>query len=350
MNSCTYLDEPGILCDMVNALKLRFNGERVYVPLRGTTLAHEENEIFYRLVIDRLADVSETLLPLFYLDSDKNIKSGINTYIRKYINLTQDRLFDAFYSSLRDVNRLKQTIYQNYISDDCPDVFDITTLPLIRNEIFSADLPDNMKMYLLNFLLFGENELEEMIAEIQKAEAFCRELHKVHSDEKEKLIPLYGENAIGELSRKHVVDVSSYENVYFTFSLIFSEAIYCETYEKVYLSILGFSIAQKIKFENGEYNSFHVNLYELGRILYDETRLRILNMLVDEQMYCAQIAKILNLKNNSTLYHLGMMEREGLIKQTGTGKKKFYCINQGYLAQIKKLIDSKFMGESSNEQ
>jgi len=348
--TCTHLDEPGILCDMVNALKLRFNGERVYVPLRGTTLTYEENELFYRLVIDRLADVSETLLPLFYYDKDKNIESGIGVYLIKYINLTADDLFSNFYNSLRDVNRLKQTIYVNYVSADCPEVFDMASVPRIKEKVFTADLPADVKMYLLNFLLFGESEIEKIISEFQKAEAFCRELHKVHADEKNKLAALYGENTVEELSRKHVIDVSSYENVYFTFALIFSEAIYCETYGKACLSILGLSIAKKIEIANGDFYSFSVNLYELGRILYDETRLKILDMLLEEQMYCAQIAKILNLKNNSTLYHLGMMEREGLIKQTGTGKKKYYCINQGYLAQIKNLIDSKFTGDSLNEQ
>jgi len=57
VSSCTYLEEPGIFCDMIDALKLRFNGERVYLPLRGISPAYEENEIFYRLIIDRLSDV-----------------------------------------------------------------------------------------------------------------------------------------------------------------------------------------------------------------------------------------------------------------------------------------------------
>lgn len=351
MNSCTYLNDPGIFHDMINALKLRFNGERVYIPLRGTSVAYMENEKFYSIIIDRLSHVSEKLLPLFYFDRDKNIKTAINTYISKYIALTEDGLFDTFYESLRDVNRLKQTVYQNYISAECPEVFDMTTLPLVKNHIFDADLPADMKMYLLNFLLFGESEIEKIIGEFQKAEAFARELHKIRSNEKAQLVSMYGNNDVMEaLSKQLVVDISSYEKVYFTFTIILTDIICYETYNKTYLSIIGITAAKNLEISNSSCNNFNVNLYELGRILYDNTRLTILKLLSEENMYCAQIAKKLGLKNNSTLYHLNMMEMEGLIKQIGTGKKKYYCINSTYLAQIKKLIDNKFTGEFSNEQ
>jgi len=350
LNSCTYLNDPGIFHDMINALKLRFNGERVYIPLRGTSVAYMENEKFYSIIIDRLSHVSEKLLPLFYFDRDKNIKTAINTYISKYIALTEDGLFDTFYESLRDVNRLKQTVYQNYISAECPEVFDMTTLPLVKNHIFDADLPADMKMYLLNFLLFGESEIEKIIGEFQKAEAFAREIHKIRSNEKAQLVSMYGNNDVMEaLNKKLVVDISSYEKVYFTFTVVFTDIIYCETYEKNYLYIVGFSIAKNIDTENNEHFSPNVNLYELGRILYDETRLKILNMLSKEEMYCAQIAKRLGLKNNSTLYHLAMMEREGLLQQKATTKKIYYHINQHYLNQIKKQINSKLIEGNPHE-
>lgn len=348
MSTCTYLDEPGIFCDMIDALKLRFNGERVYLSFRGISIDYEENEKIYQLIIHRLSHISEKLIPLFYLDKDKQIKSAISVFIRKYINLTADNLFELFYSSLKDVDRLKKTIYETYISSDCPASFDIPTVFSLKEKVYNADLPSDVKMYLMNFLLFGENEIEEIIADFRQTEALCRDLHKLHADEKEKTISLYKENAIEELSHKLLLDISAYENIYFTIMLIFKDVMVYNQYDnKICISALGLSIAKKISLRP---TTFEVNLYELGRILYDETRLKILDMLLKEEMYCAQIAKILGLKNNSTLYHLNMMECEGLLDQRRERKKVYYYISPNYLNEIKNMIESKFFGGKNNEQ
>jgi len=346
VNTCTYLDEPGIFCDMLDALKLRFNGERVYLSFRGISIDYEENERFYQLIIDRLSDVSEKLLPLFYLDNDKQIQSAISVYIQDYIDLVSDNLFDSFYSSFRDVERLKRTVFQTYISPDCPETFDISTVVSLKEKIFDADLPSDVKMYLMNFLLFGENEIDSIVSEIRKAESLCRDLHKLHADEKKNAILLYKEDCIKKLSQKHLTDISVYENIYFTIELVIKDVVGYKKYNnKTWLSALGLTAAKKVSVNS----SFVVNLYELGRILYDETRLRILDMLLKEEMYCAQIAKVLGLKNNSTLYHLNMMECEGLLAQRRERKKVYYYINPSYLVEIKNLIDSKITGGKNNE-
>ena len=115
MNNIVYLKEPGILYDMISALTLRFNGERVYLPMRTGTITYEEDEQYYTLIIDKLAGISEKLFPLFYYDRDKKLKTAISVYLHEYINLTVDGLFDYFYESLHNVERLKKVIYTNYI-------------------------------------------------------------------------------------------------------------------------------------------------------------------------------------------------------------------------------------------
>jgi len=50
-------------------------------------------------------------------------------------------------------------------------------------------------------------------------------------------------------------------------------------------------------------------------------------MLRKGEMYCAEIARELGLKNNSTIYHLNMMHQQNILKTRSQGKKIFYSLN-----------------------
>ena len=48
----------------------------------------------------------------------------------------------------------------------------------------------------------------------------------------------------------------------------------------------------------------------------------------------------LGLKNNSTLYHLNMMEKQKLLNLIVDGKKIYYQINCNYLNSLQKLLET----------
>ena len=353
MNNIVYLKEPGILYDMLFALKLRFNGERAYLPLRTGTSLYDQNENLYRLIIERLSDISDKLLPFFYYDKDKDISTGMVTYVREYINLTafqESGLIEHFYTTLRDINRLKQSIYKNYISDDCPDDFDKNTLYTIKDNLFNADLPSDVKMYLLGFLLYGEYEIEEIIAEFRNVESICRELNQIHQSEIEQLFDRFESEHLRTLSALHCIDISQYENVYVTYCSVNIVAASFEKDDRKWLSVLGLQIHQLLAVYYTEIEASEIDLLGLSRVLYDEQRLRILDMLVIEDMYCAQIAKKLGLKSNSTIYHLNHLETEGLIINYKIGRKIYYKINNNYFCSVIDYLKEKFVERKKNEE
>lgn len=344
-----YLKQPGILYDMMFALKLRFNGERAYIQFKELCPSYSEDERIYQLIINKLSDISDKLSPFFYWRDSPKVFTAMIAYVREYwdeLNYKDDDLINNFYESLRNVQRLKRFLYINYISESCPDVIDITTYTEFRNEIFSSDLPNDMKLYLIDFLLYGESEIEFVISEMKKVQVVCEELYKINSDVVNELINRFNDNKIDILSNIHAVDILKYSEIYFTYCVVYRSALYGEYHENEWISFLG------IKSEDilSSYNpNIDINLYELGRILYDETRLKILSMLNRKEMYCAEIAKELGLKNNSTLYHLIMMEKQQLIIDRKQGKKILYRINKDYLNSVKNLIDNIITG-GSNEK
>lgn len=338
MSDYVYLKQPGILYDMMFALKLRFNGERAIQALNEKVLSSDTEQL-YKQVIQQLADVSDKLLPLFYWNDIPKKKTGLLAYMRQHMYLlhyTEDGLMDEFYDSLRDVQRLKKFIYKNYISEDCPDVIDIGTFGQIRESLYDAELPADVKMYMMDFFLYGENEIDFIISELKKAQTICEELYKIHSDKVEEQIEKFDDKKIEALSKLQMWDITKFSPIYHTYCVLNKYSVYGETYNDDYMAYLGIE-SDEVILEN---TTIDVNLFELGRILYDETRLKILDMLKEKPMYCAEIAKALGLKNNSTLYHLTMMEKQSLLGLFSVGTKVYYHINVNYLDSIKEIINN----------
>lgn len=62
------------------------------------------------------------------------------------------------------------------------------------------------------------------------------------------------------------------------------------------------------------------------KALADETRVRILKLLVLREMCVCEIMVALNLTQSTASHHLGIMEKEGVIKRRKEGRWVFYAI------------------------
>lgn len=341
MNKYTYLKEPGILYDMIYAMTLRFNGEHAFAGLEDNTSLSTSAEELYRQVIQKLDDVSDKLLPLFYWNESPKIKTGLLAYMRMnmyQLHYTELGLIEEFYDSMRDVQKLKKFIYKNYISENCPDIIDVTTFDQIKEELLNSALPPEVKMYMTNFLLYGEDEIEFIISELKKAQSLCEELHEINVKKIDELIDKFDDEKIDTISKIHMWDIKRFNPIYQTYCALNIFSLYGESYNDDCVAYLGIESDDMICILTN--NNVNIDLYELGRILYDETRLKILNMLKEKPMYCAEIAKVLGLKNNSTLYHLTMMEKQSLLSSHPIGKKIYYQIYTRYLDNIKIFINN----------
>ena len=334
---------------MLFALKLRFNGERAYRQFKESSAAQDENEKFYKQIATKLSGITEKLLPFFYWNDETNNITVLIKYLREnmdYLAYSEEGLIERFYSSLQNINSLKKLLYATYISENCPETFDIASISNIKEKLYKSNLPDNVKLYIIDFLLFGEFEIDIFIEDMRKVETVCRDLNQMYQDEIQRLYEKYSTTQVYQLSRIHCVDILKYETIYVTYCVVARSAVMSEIHDKVFLSIIG--INQESFIDN--FNTIEVDFYELGRILYDNTRLKIIAMLSKKEMYCAEIAKNLGLKNHSTLYHLNMMFHQNLISCNKQGKKIYYHINPNYLNSIKKHVDNILLGGSNYEK
>ena len=60
--------------------------------------------------------------------------------------------------------------------------------------------------------------------------------------------------------------------------------------------------------------------------LADESRIRVLKLLMLREMCVCEIMVALNLKQPTASHHLGILEKEGIIKRKKEGKWVYYAI------------------------
>jgi DNA-binding transcriptional ArsR family regulator len=289
------------------------------------------------MMIDKCAFIDNKLLPFFYIHEERTLLILLMNDVWEDIADTDKDIIGKFYNILRDTDKITQYIVDFYFPKLHLNIDDFNFIRLIREEIFQSDLPSDVKLYLFNYIVYSKDDTEKLIEQIQKTQILVEELYKIHSDDIDELRRKFSDNRnISNLCQMLTINLTQFNIIYYTYCTIYYYSITIQQHKESWLLILGINSEKTIY---AYMPACDINLYELGRILFEETRLNILKMLTGKEMYCAEIAKELGLKNNSTIYHLSMMLTNKLLKTRLIGNKVMYKINDEYLNNIKKLIN-----------
>lgn len=79
-------------------------------------------------------------------------------------------------------------------------------------------------------------------------------------------------------------------------------------------------------------------LLNLGKMLSDESRIRVLNCLVHRDACVCELAEALNLQQTALSNHLAKLRTSGLVETNREGTWIYYSISKGYLKPISELI------------
>ena len=78
------------------------------------------------------------------------------------------------------------------------------------------------------------------------------------------------------------------------------------------------------------------------KIVSNESRLKILLLLLDGEKCVCEITPKMNLSQPLVSYHLNVLKRGGLVKNKWVGRKNIYYINGKKLEEFKKIINETF--------
>jgi ArsR family transcriptional regulator len=92
-----------------------------------------------------------------------------------------------------------------------------------------------------------------------------------------------------------------------------------------------------------------VDCVEFCKALADETRQRILKMLLEEEMRVGDIVKAFSISQPSISHHLSVLKQFGLVTSRKEGKHVFYAINRDNVVACCGQLIAKFDAQEACE-
>ena len=92
-----------------------------------------------------------------------------------------------------------------------------------------------------------------------------------------------------------------------------------------------------------------VDCVEFCKALADETRQRILEMLMEREMPVSDIVDAFTMSQPTISHHLGILKQFGLVTSRKEGKQVFYAINRDNVVECCGRLISKFDAEEACE-
>ncbi len=355
MNKYEFVKEPGILLDAMFLLKLRFNGETAYSSFRGEVDHTEQEEKFYEFMRAKTADVSEKMLPLFYYIAGNDRGTPLLSFMRaNWETLMQNphSMIDSFCALLQDMTKLKEHVFLHYFPNTAIPEFNQEGMEDVRRLILESDFPVDVKLYLLDFFLSPESASAFIIHEFQKAVEIAQEAWRQNELKIENEIQNQEEKTMAAVCESMNITPEWCSKIYHTCCCVARKTISAQIYgDNIVLLYIG---VRSDRFIESVRPETPIDFFQLGRCIYDETRLKILSMLRTQEMYCAEIARELGLKNNSTIYHLNMLANQHILKKRMVGNKLLYRINMVFFLaldeHLKNIIEEANILENDLEQ
>lgn len=83
-----------------------------------------------------------------------------------------------------------------------------------------------------------------------------------------------------------------------------------------------------------------IDLQGLGSCLCEESRVRILELLLErDEVICKDLEKIFNFSGSTAYHHLTVLTKTGLVKTRNKGKSVLYSLNRNYFDSIIHTLD-----------
>jgi ArsR family transcriptional regulator len=90
--------------------------------------------------------------------------------------------------------------------------------------------------------------------------------------------------------------------------------------------------------------------WETLKLLADSTRVRILVLLMDEELSVAELQEVLDMGQSRISSHLGLLRQGELVKDRREGKKTFYALHTENDPQAKALLKAAYASVEKTEQ
>ncbi len=344
MSQIRLLKEPGYIYDLIYIFYLRFNTKLCISTLDNNEKQAETIKYFNDL-LDQFSDIPEDLFVFFH--APENGRCFITTYYfnpyKELFTTTFD--FKFFQKELSDRERLIRNLLRFYFCDFSEEKLEqcinskLELFSCIKNSKYSGD--EKSKLY--EFFIDPEPYIQMLQYELMAKELM---LSQYYEKNYQKILEVYNQTTFEMLSEQinGLKDLSfikeNNQKLYTSFCLLRKFCINFFGIQDGVLYLLGYDYLSILDFVKG--NNKNPNLQEFGNALCEESRVKILQLLLErEEVTCKDLEKIFSFSGSTAYHHITMMTKIGLVKTRNEGKTILYSLNRKYFDAIIDVL-SKF--------
>jgi len=341
MNKIQLLKEPGYIYDLNFIFCLRFNTQ-LYIDALPSDNKKEENVKSFMEILNRFQDIPDDLYVFFHA-----IETGRAFLPTFYFNPYKDNFptvynFKYFLKEVSDRDKLVRNVIRFYFCDLDDDAVEQCASSL--NEIFShiknSEYSDEEKNKLYEFFIDPSRYLQLLQYELMQKEIMLSDYYKDHF---QKIIDLYNRTTFESLYlhlkdlRALVIDKDA-DILYVSYCLLNKFCVSVWFLEDGFLPLLGCEYMSILGYTKD--TCMESELYGFGTALCEESRIKILNYLIErEEVTCKDLEKKFSFSGSTAYHHINIMTKAGLVKTRNEGKTVLYSLNKKYISNVISVLN-----------
>lgn len=343
MNNITYYDHPLYVSESLSLLEIFANNTQIKYNIPRLLRQDCDTDEYLKTLIDLKENSSFKSLSLFKHLNSNNLNVAYCLYC--FLNAFEmedenfkDKLIDKIYRVTNGrVNDISISNCLEVISGDNTSFID---------KMLNLNLTNDIKMNILKELYNPKASIDLIYNDIQKIIPILKELFAKYNNDDYKTY--YTKDFIANLVSSNYTENT--ENFIVVPNIVspttISLNIHDENEDKEIPSSLHIGILiDHIKLENDNLSDNRLEEYleHFVKVLNDTSKMKIVELLKEKEMYGAQIAQALNLKTPTVTHHMVTLLNSGIVTATKENNRINYSYNKEKCLEIIEYLKTKFI-------
>ena len=336
------IKEPGYIYDLIYIFYLKFNfklcAEAIDVYNKQLDTVRYFDEI-----LKRFSDIPDDLFVFFHALENGRCFLAAN-YFTPYKDLfSTTYTFQFLQNQLSDKNQLIRNLIHFYFYDLDED--EIERCAASQQHLFShikqSEYSSEEKSKLYEFFIHPDPYIQLLQYELMTKEFT---LSKYYENNYQKIWDIYNQTTF-EILSEQIKDISTLnfikeenQSIYVSYCLLNMYCIDIVLIPEGVFTILGRDYLTSVALNKAPKSSF--NLQEFGHACSEESRVKILQFLLErEEITCKDLEKEFSFSGSTAYHHITMMLKIGLLKSRNNRKTILYSLNRQYFDGIIEVLN-----------
>lgn len=336
-----YLKEPGYISDLIFLFCIYFNKKHIMNTFVNYDKA-KEDITFYNEIYNKIGLVPAKLALFFHFKIDTGC------LISKYYLCKQADIFledepvtvKRFTELFQDTKRMTEAVNKFYFPQAEQEKMEQMSLQEIAQMLETMDYSNDLKYQILNYYIRPEDTIQLLIDTMRDMEPIVQEYYAKYEDTLQQMVEEFDiYQTVENLNRfpAKSYSIELFEPIYYSVSVLDKVCVKFMYLKTDIIILLGWDYPQFLDFLLHQSEEIELDLF--GKILSEENRIKILDMLLERvEVTKTEVSKALGISMTATHYHMDMMVQARMLTVRNEGRTMYHSLNRKYFAQAIEML------------